>query len=183
MKKRIILILAAVLLLAVAVGTTVAFLVDKTPSVANTFQPVAVSCRVQETFDAQANTKRDVSVRNTGDISAYIRVALVVTWVSEESGSTYGGAPVAGVDYAMTLSEDGWVRGSDGFYYCTSAVAAGEATPILVDVVAPVAGKAPEGYRLSVQIVASAIQATPADAVRATWSGVTVNDDGTITPA
>ena len=182
MKKRIILVLSTVLLLAVTVGATVAFLVDQTPSLPNTFQPVSVACRVQEVFDANANTKRDVSVLNTGDISAYIRVALVVTWVSNTSGTTYGGAPVAGVDYQMTLNPSGWKQGTDGFYYCTTAVEAGDATPILVTSVTPVAGQAPEGYRLSVQILASAIQAEPAEAVQAAWSGMTVHTNGTITP-
>ena len=182
MKKRIAVIVAAVLLAAVAVGTTLAFLVDKTPSVENNFQPVSVSCRVLETFDAQANVKRDVSVQNTGDISAYVRVAIVVTWVSQENGNTYGGAPVAGTDYTVTMGQNGWAQGSDGFYYCQSATAAGDTTPILVSAIAPVEGRAPEGYVLSVQIVASAIQAEPAEAVSAAWSGVTVHDDGTISP-
>lgn len=182
MKKRITLVLSMALLLAVAVGATVAFLVDKTPSVTNTFQPVSVSCRVQESFDTNTNTKRDVSVQNTGDIPAYIRVAVVVTWVSRESGNTYGGAPVAGTDYRMTLNENGWIQGTDGFYYCTTAIAAGDATPLLLTSVTPVDGQAPEGYRLSVQIVASAIQAEPAEAVQFAWGGVTVYDDGTIAP-
>ena len=182
MKKRISVILAAVLLVAVAVGTTVAFLVDKTPSVENTFQPVAVSCNVVENFDAEANVKREVYVQNTGDISAYVRVALVVTWVSQESGTTYGGAPVWGTDYAVLLGDGGWQQGADGFYYCNAPVAAGDTTPILIRSIAPVTGRAPEGYVLSVQIVASAIQAEPAEAVSAAWNGVTVRGDGTISP-
>ena len=182
MKKRISVILAAVLLVAAAVGTTVAFLVDRTPSVENTFQPVAVSCRVLESFDAATNVKSNVSVQNTGDISAYVRAAVVVTWVSQESGSTYGGAPVAGTDYTVSMGESGWQQGADGFYYCNAPVAAGAATPTLINSIAPVAERAPEGYVLSVQIVASAIQAEPAEAVSTAWNGVTVQGDGTISP-
>lgn len=182
MKKRISVILAAILLVTAAVGTTVAFLVDKTPSVENAFYPTVVTCQVLESFDAGANVKQNVSVQNTGDVFAYIRTAVVVTWVSKTSGSTYGGAPLAGTDYTVTMGPDGWVRGTDGFYYCTAPVAAGDKTPTLLETVAPVEGRAPEGYVLSVQIVASAIQAEPAQAVLAAWSGVTVHDDGSLSP-
>ena len=182
MKKRICLILAAMLLVTAAVGATVAFLVDETPSVENAFYPTFVTCQVQESFDANANVKKNVYVQNTGDVFAYIRVAVVVTWVDAQSGNTYGGAPVAGTDYTVTTGQEGWERGADGYYYCNAPVAAGDKTPILIDSIAPVEGRAPEGYVLSVQIVASAIQAEPADAVLAAWSGVTVYDDGTISP-
>lgn len=186
MKKRIsrraILLFAVTVLLATAVvGTTLAFLVDKTPPVTNTFQPVSVSCRVLEDFDTAANVKNNVSVQNTGEIPAYIRATVVVTWVSIESGNTYGGAPVAGVDYTVVAGPEGWVQDTNGFYYCTSPVAPGASTPILLSAISPIAGQAPEGYRLSVQIVASAIQADPAEAVTAVWSGVTVQENGTIT--
>ena len=180
--KTIIIALSAVLLLAATVGVTVAFLVDKTPSTDTTFVPVYVSCKIQETFDSVTNTKTNVAVKNTGDIPAYVRATVVVTWVSEESGSTYGGAPVDGRDYIASFSDSGWKKGTDGFYYCTSPVAAEGATPILLSSIAPVDGKAPEGYVLSVQIVASAIQAEPAEAVTSAWKTVTVNNDGTIVP-
>ena len=180
--KRVALLVLAVLMAVVAVGSTVAYLVDKTPPVKNTFTPVAVSCEVQEDFDEVANTKQNVSVKNTGDVAAYIRVALVVTWVKDEGGTTYGGAPVSGTDYTLVLAENGWVRGADGFYYCKTAIAAGDTTPTLVQAIAPVAGRAPEDYHLSVQIISSAIQADPARAVTSAWRGVTVNPDGTITP-
>lgn len=187
MKKRIsvklaVLLVSAVLLLGAAVGTTAAFLVDRTPSLNNTFVPVSVSCKVQESFDEATNTKTNVSVKNTGDIKAYIRAAIVVNWAFENGDSVYGGAPVSGIDYIAVFSENGWVKGSDGFYYCASPISSGGETPILIESVTPIAGKAPEGYVLSVNIIASAIQAEPADAVISAWRGITVNSDGTIAP-
>ena len=180
-KKTVIVILSAALLLAATVGVTLAFLVDKTPSLDYNFVPVAVSCKVQENMDLETNTKTNVAVQNTGDIPAYVRAAVVVTWVSEESGSTYGGAPVQGRDYVAEFSSDGWKKGTDGFYYCTSPISPEGVTPILLNKIYPVAEKAPEGYVLSVQIVASAIQAEPAEAVVSAWRA-TVNSDGTVTP-
>ena len=180
--KLMLIIVSAVLVLAVAVGATVAFLVDQTPSIDNTFVPVSVSCRVQEVFDTAANTKTNVTVQNTGDIPAYIRAVVVVTWVAEEGGTTYGGAPKAGVDYVAEFSDNGWAKGTDGFYYCTSPVSPNQSTPVLLNTASPVEGKAPEGYVLSVQIIASAIQAEPAEAITSAWKNVTVNTDGSITP-
>ena len=186
MKKRIsakakAIIVAAILLVTAIVGATVAYLADKTPSLSNSFQPVAVTCLVQETYDSATKTKTDVSVKNTGDIPAYVRATVVVTWVSE-SGTTYGGAPELGTDYVAEFSADGWIKGTDGFYYCASPVGVGASTPVLLKTASPVEGKAPDGYVLSVQIIASAIQASPADAVTSAWSGVVVHSDGTITP-
>ena len=67
----------AVLLVTATVWTTVAFLVDRSPSLDNTFVPVAVACQVREDFDPTANVKSNVSVQNTGDISAYVRATVV----------------------------------------------------------------------------------------------------------
>ena len=179
--KRTALVLLAVLLVTATVWTTVAFLVDRSPSLDNTFVPVAVACQVREDFDPTANVKSNVSVQNTGDISAYVRATVVVTWVSENSGTTYGGAPKAEVDYTVAFANDGWEKGSDGFYYCTTPVLPGDATPTLIRSISPVAGRAPEGYVLSVQVIASAIQSEPAEAVESAWKAVAVNDGGTIT--
>ena len=171
MKKRIAIILAAALLL-VAVSTTAAFLIDRTPPMTNNFKPVSVTCKVLETFDTEANVKSDVSVQNTGDISAYVRAMVVATWVSEENGNVYGTAPVWGEDYTVVEGQPGWEMGSDGFYYCNLVIAAGGKTPTLFSTVTPVDGRTPEGYRLAVQIIASAIQAEPAEAVKEAWGNV-----------
>ena len=180
--KAIVLILAAAVL-TVSVGVTVAFLTAETPPVTNTFQPVSVSCEVREDFNPASNVKDNVRVQNTGDISAYIRVAIVINWVSD-SGSIYGGAPAAGSDYTITLagSQNGWFYGTDGFYYYKEPVAAGAITKNLIDTIKPVTGAAPDGYTLSVQILATAIQAEPAEAITAVWPAVTVNDDGLLAP-
>ena len=180
-KKTMVVILSVALLLTATVGVTLAFLVDETPSIDHNFVPVYVSCKVREEMNTELNIKTNVAVQNTGDITAYVRAAVVVTWISEESGSTYGGAPVKDKDYTADFATDGWIMGTDGFYYCTSPIASEGVTPILLRSIYPVSEQAPEGYILSVQIVASAIQADPAEAVTSAWKA-TVNSDGTITP-
>ena len=75
-KTKTILALALVaLLLTCAVGGTVAYLVTKTDAVTNTFTPGRVTVRVEDTVSG--NVKKDVKITNTGNTSAYIRVAIV----------------------------------------------------------------------------------------------------------
>ena len=178
-RRAIAWILTAAALLTVTVGVTVAYLMAQAPSLKNTFTPVTVKCEVEESFNPAGNVKDNVKVRNKGDIPAYIRASIVINWVSD-SGSIYGGAPVLGEHYTATFGANGWFQGTDGFYYYVSPVAAGDVTANLIDIIQPVANTAPEGYTLSVQILASAIQAEPVEAVRSVWPTVTVGDDGTL---
>lgn len=184
MKKRIsvraaALILCTVIAAVAAIGVTVAYLFDVTPSLEEKFDPVEVACRVLSTVEEHPT---NVTVKNVGDVEAYIRATVVVTWVSDASGSTYGGAPVPGIHYTVTAGEAGWVQGSDGFHYCTAPIAPDAKTPILFGSIDPVEGKAPEGYHLSVRILASGIQSTPVEAINAAWRTVTVAEDGTLSP-
>lgn len=175
-KKSLVLLVCVALLLTCAVGSTVAYLVDKTDSITNTFTPAEVTTEITEDFPG--NVKNNVQVKNNGSISAYIRAAVVVTWQDDE-GNVYAVAPVEDTDYTVTWKMDGWKKGTDGFYYHKSPVAAGASTGILFTDCKPVKGKAPEGYHLSVEILAQAIQAEPTTVVESTWK-VTVGTDGTI---
>ena len=70
-KKGIALLISAVLILSVAVGTTIAFLVDSTEDVTDNFTPAKVICDVTNSGDTW-------SVKNVENIDAYIRVAVIV---------------------------------------------------------------------------------------------------------
>lgn len=175
--SRLVLLVASLsLLLMLAVGMTLAYLFDKTESITNTFTPTEVSQTIVEDFDK--DVKKDVKVTNTGDIDAYIRVLVVITW-QDDGGNVYPTAPVEGTDYTVTWTMDGWAKHTDGFYYYKSKVAPKASTGILLTDCEPVEGKAPEGYHLSVEILSSAIQAQPADAVHDAW-GVDISN-GTVT--
>lgn len=173
-------VIAAVALAGVlAVGGTVAWIFDRTDEVENTFQPVEVTCKVNETVTG--NTKSDVRVINTGDVDAYIRAAVVVNWAKQaDDGSIeiYPEAPAAG-DYAITYDRgaDGggtaWAQEGDYWYY-TLPVKPAESTANLILSCSPVEGKAPEGYSLYVEILSSAIQSEPAGAVQEAW-GVSIS--------
>ena len=73
--KQWALILSAVCLLLATVGGVYAFLFAETDPLTNRFDPVVVTCAVEEQFDG--NVKRDVCIRNTGDIDAFIKEYLL----------------------------------------------------------------------------------------------------------
>lgn len=177
-KKVILLAVSLVLILSAAIGGTVAYLIDQTGSITNTFTPAKVTPGINENFDR--SVKNDVQITNTGDIPAYIRVKVVVTW-KDAQDNVYGAAPVLGTDYTWTSGSDKWFL-KDGFYYYSEPVAAQGTTEILFTGCELMDGvKAPEGYSLSVDIHAQAIQAEPAAAVQEAWKVVTVGSDGKLT--
>lgn len=171
--KKLVIITATVLLLAVAVGTTLAFVFTKTDPVENTFTPSKVACAVVENGSETENTgnivytgdvKTNVMIKNTGDTDAYIRVAVVVTWKNKDGTKVWAQTPVA-TDYTVNYDlTNGWEKGSDGYYYYKAAVNPNALTNVLItnatqNVTGPVGSDGTQ-YYLSIEIVASAIQAT-----------------------
>ena len=193
LKKKAVLTMSVALLLAVAVGITIAYIFTETDPVENTFKPSKVACAVVENGNdpvsagnVTLSSKTNVLIKNTGDTDAYIRVAVVVNWMSEDGTRVWATKPVEGTDYSInwafndTENPTAWDPGSDGYYYYKNSVAPnGGVTEILINE-AKVLNEAPqEGYYLSIEIMASAIQAKPTSVVTSQW-GVTVANDGTI---
>ena len=178
MSKKILITLVCVLtVVSVAAGASLAYIFAKTPELENTFQPIWVSCRVEENFDGVI--KSDVAIRNTGDINAYIRATVVIMWTSD-SGSVHALTPQKDIDYTVTGGSNKWVLGSDGFYYYIAPVSPEEVTDLLIGAISPL-GTPPEGYTLTVHIAATAIQSDPPRAIEEAW-GATVTNTGTLTP-
>jgi len=183
--KSLTAMLALLLVATACIGTTVAFLFDITSPVENVFDPSNIPPEIHEKLDE--NVKNDVYITNTGDVKAYIRAAVIFTWQDGE-GNVYSTAPKEGTDYTITWSgladNGGWLKGSEGYYYYKSAVPAGDKTKVLFTNCAPMATEKytalkAEGYDLSVEIIASTIQAEPSSVVAKEWD-VTF-DDGTTT--
>ena len=161
--KQPVALLALLVLLCCTVAGTVAYLVTSTDPVTNTFTPAHVSTEVNESFTG--GVKSNVTIKNTGDIPAYIRAAVIINW-ADANGNVYGGGtPAASTkevtgDYTISYNTDGsWKQIGDYWYY-TKPVAADSLTEkALIESCSPVAGKAPEGYNLQVTILADGIQA------------------------
>ncbi len=178
-KSKIGLLAFALVMLATVSVVTVAFLIDKTEPVSNTFTPAFVACEVQEeSFDG--NVKTNVTVKNTGEVESYIRAKIVVTWMSSDGTKVTPKTPQEGTDYSMTFaSNTDWELGADGFWYYRSPVNVSDSTKVLIEECTVVEGAAPDGFYLSVDILGQAIQSKPTDAVLEKWdSGVVRVADG-----
>lgn len=189
-KRLATLLVSLLLVLGVAVGGTVAFLSTRTDRKVNTFTPSEVTCEVTETF--QNNVKSHVAVKNTGDTTAFIRAAINVTWMKNAEAGTGDEAanqtvsakvPLKGTDYSITLAENNnWIQGADGYYYYKLPVDPQGSTEVLIeDCKLQESASVPDGYHLSVEIVASAIQSAPDSVVQDMWHVTVAN--GIITSA
>ena len=177
-KRLATLLVSLLLVLGVAVGGTVAFLSTRTDSKENTFTPSEVTCAVTETFNN--NVKSQVAVKNTGDTTAFIRAAINVTWMSNQDAANQtvsAKVPLKGTDYRITFAKNtNWILGADGYYYYQLPVDPQVSTEVLIEECKLLeSASVPDGYHLSVEIVASAIQSAPDSVVQSMWH-VTVAD-------
>lgn len=158
--RTAVLLIAVLLLIGTAVGSTAAFLVTKTEPVEEAFAYAQVSCQVTDTM----------GVKNTGTAQAYIRASYAVNWRDGE-GKIAAAAP-EGYSYDLEKGIQ-WEEGGDGYFYYPAPVDPGGETPSLLtcSVLCPENPK----YTLSVEVVAEAIQSNPAEAAEEAW-GVRVSD-------
>lgn len=165
--SKMILVLALVLLLGLAIGGTIAYLIDQTAEVDNTFTPTKVEISIDENYNG--SKKSSIKIENpdgTDKVPCYVRVALVTNWVIAE-GENAGQICANGhsTDVVFTIGS-GWTKGDDGFYYHTDIVPVGGKTSDLLGSPIELA-RAEDGCKMQVEVVASAIQAT--DAAVADW--------------
>lgn len=167
-KRSGILLAAVIVLLAGAVGGTWAFLVAQSEPVQNNFTYAHVRCRIDETFDG--TTKSDVKIQNTGDIPAYIRARIVVTW-KDANGNVSSTVPVENTDYTIAFNTTDWTQQEGDYWYCKTTVNPDDFTPELITECKKTdnANAPKDYYDLSVEILADAIQSEPASAVTEAW--------------
>lgn len=159
--RTAVLLIAVLLLITTAVGSTAAFLVTKTEPVEEAFAYAQVSCQVTDAL----------AVQNTGTAQAYIRASYAVNWLDGE-GHIAAAVPE---NYSCDPVETPqWEKGEDGYFYYPYPVAPGDETPSLLT--CSVSRPEEPEYTLSVEVVAEAIQSNPAEAAADAW-GVRVSGD------
>lgn len=187
--NRSFVVLAALLVLVLGiVGTTLAWLTDKTKDLTNTFEYAKVSCQVLEDVNSNETRKTNVRIQNTGNTEAYIRATYVVTYRDNTGSILYETLSnrTWNVDLSNKINTDSWVKGEDGYWYCKTPVAPGAETPVLFN--DPINGngtflndgRSKEQAITYVEILATAIQSQPVKAMGEAW-GYTMNN-GTLTP-
>lgn len=160
--RKILVTALSLALLLIGTSLTMAYLNDRTDTARNNLQFAHVSCQVEETFSN--GTKSNVSIKNTSDTDAYIRVILAAVWLNADGDIT---APA--VATPVFTATDWFVQ--DGIYYYKLPLAPDESTTNLID---SFTMPTQTGLTYELQIIASAIQATP-EAVSDAW-GVSVSD-------
>lgn len=141
--RIVVLMLSLALVLTAAIGGTVAYLMDSERNTSNLLIG-KVACAVDI-----ADNNSHVTVSNTGNVPAYIRLAVIANWVSDTNPNA--------IHYTQpqvsTSNGAEWTL-NNGFYYYNTTIEANQAVtlPICVN------GTAPNGYKLQVQALAEAIQ-------------------------
>ncbi len=173
-RSRLLIILCCVtvaLLLIPGIDTVIGYLQQQS-SLTNVVTMGKTDVSITENFDGSVKT--DVAVKNSGNIPVYVRVAVTYAW-QNASGEIILGVPQETTDYTVTfatLGEAGDWFVLDGYYYYKHPVAEGASTGNLIEECRQVSYL--DGRRLVVDIVCQSIQADPAEAVTASWSGITV---------
>lgn len=149
-EKAVFLLLALVLLTVFGTKPTIAVLTAAADPITNTFDAGAVACLVNSDYSV---TNKAGNTSNTGTITdAYIRAAVIVNWEKESGSVIYGTPPKVTFDTGT-----GWIE-RDGYYYYASKVSADSSTtPLISSLTCDDA--APDGYSLTIRIIAEAIQA------------------------
>lgn len=137
-------LLLIAIVIALSAGGTLAYILDRTTEVENTFTPAQVSCQVNP----------NGTITNTSNIQAYIRAMVIVNWMD---GSGNVSATVPNVSEA---ANSGWIKdGATGIYYYTGKVAAGGAITAPATITGGTNNPDSTQYNLSIEVVAEAIQA------------------------
>lgn len=178
-RKTLALLVAFVVLLTCSVGSTVAYLVDVDDPVVNEFKPATVDTEIEEKFDKSAKTS--IVIMNKGTIEVYVRVMLVANYVDDETGAIIAPGSVT----VSPLGTD-WVRGEDGYYYYTKAVAAvnGKTSNLLGNMTngIPIDTTTYPGAHLEVAVLHQSIQTQPTAALDAAhWEWRPTSGDSSTT--
>lgn len=163
-------LISLLLIFGITVAGTLAYLFVSSTLSSNSFRAVNVSSEVSESFSG--SSKSNVMIHNTGDIDAFVRAALILTWEDDNGNAVNKSASLA--DLNIILNTADWFCGSDGYYYCKTRLSPNGFTPVLVTsaAVRTDCDGYLAGYHLNLQILSEAIQAEPESAVNNAWSAV-----------
>ena len=168
-------VMATVLLLALAIGGTVAWLSTKSAPITNTFLPSQVACKVTEDFDSNTGEKTNVNVENTGDIDAFIRVKLV-TYRTNNAGEHIGGTATLP---PFRLGKN-WEEYKGYYYYTLPVAAGGRPEANLTDSMTLTKDyQDADGGHQAIDVMAEAIQSVPEAAVKDAW-GLSIDKNGNL---
>lgn len=161
--------IALMLLSAVTVTTSSAYLTSSPEPLENTFEAPSVELAVVENFDGE--TKTGLRVENTGNTDVFVRAAVLIQ-AQAADGSVLAYTPSVGTDYTISGLGSDWFF-KDGYYYCKDPVAPGQETSILFSEIkalkVPLLTFEETEYFLAAHVASQVIQASPAKALQEAW--------------
>lgn len=140
----------------------------------NVFTKPNVDIEIEEEFDDEI--KKNVVVKNTGNVPIYVRVALKPAWIvyDEDDNEVVSGYTA---DEIVLSNLVDWLKIGD-YYYYTKALPPGMVTTELIGnagIAAPL--KPDNSLTYKIDVISTSIQANPTDAVMETWNVEVVNDE------
>lgn len=165
--KMLAVLVSLVLVMGAVVDGTLAYLVTKSDTVTNTFDPAHVGCEVS---DPEVNTNKKeyqytLSPDAATNTTVYIRAAVVANWVKD--GGVYWQNPT------VTVSGTNWNRIDNYYYYQPEVSPKGKTEHLKIEV----SGTNPGGYELQIKVLGEAIQSKPGNDV-VTWDNDGMNLGG-----
>ena len=92
--------------LVVLTSSVGAYMRKQTPTVENAFVPAEVSCEVDEAINQ--NQKTSITVKNTGNIEAYLRLRLVTYWVVKDQDNKAEIVAESSPTFEVDYDKDNW---------------------------------------------------------------------------
>ena len=186
-KKRLLWIFPAVVLAAALTTSVYAYMIHRSQTIANRFIPAQVTCTAHEVFGKNAETNKDektsITIENTGNIDAYLRVRLVFHWQDDKNHPVARNMTPPVVEY----DSENWVWDGEFTYYYKQPVTPDGFTEnllasgkkITMESVTESGWYGTYTYCPTLEIVAEAIQSLPTTTVTAQW-GVMLDANGMI---
>ena len=195
MKKQKLSVFLTLFVVAVVVAASafavVAYMLHRSNELQNQFVPANVECVVQETFEADRKTS--VTVKNTSNIDAYVRLRVVTYWQDSKGNVVGRTSPVEKFGDGWDYDTEKWIyNAKEKTFYYKTPVAAGQSTGellklsdsfkgIRLEVVEETVNKITYTYHPVMEFIAEAIQSQPASPSPLDKWGATVDANGVIT--
>lgn len=170
------------MVLALALPLTLGFLTSTPGALENQFSKPYVPPVIVEEFDGE--TKSAIRFKNNGNVSAYIRAALVIQAKTKVGEEILAYHPVSGTDFTLSPLGSDWFKKGD-YYYYKYPVAPGNSTHVMFSQIKalkmPIKTVRGIDYYLNVDVAVQSIQSLPAAAVQQAWP-VTVETGAVLAP-
>ena len=178
--KKWLVLAALVLVCTVTVSGTIAYLIDKTEEVTNTFSPSSTSIDIEDTVNGAV--KSNVVITVGGNTDVYVRARIVGNWCDDNGNIVAPWTMDDAHGEFSNLAQGAWMQKEDYFYY-RSKCSGGDVLSTEHDNALfgsyTVKSYPTDATNLKMTILVQSIQCEPKTTVQSEWS-VTVNSDGTL---